>query len=349
MLKKLGGANGKRRPATVSLHFIPRTQSAGVDRPMEEPTKGRLQSEQQNAENSAKNYYIRTVGLIVLVGLILSIRMHDESRLVQELQDSGHAILFGILAVALLRDRKAGFRAYLLVGIITGLIGAATEGMQWIEGRDAEVVDVLRDELGAVAFLVIAWILNHRVGSINRAALGTGATLILIAIFWPAAITAAALAYRWHEFPVIEDFSSRLEMRFCSVGDARLEVISEGDKHLGRITFLPAEYSGFAISGPFPNWRMYRKLAFAVESRQPETVRLWLRIHDRKHNDQYSDRYNSELEIHPGTNLVQIPLDVVESAPKDREMDLGAIQAIGLFLIRPKRCLDLCVRGFRLE
>ena len=118
---------------------------------------------------------------------------------------------------------------------------------------------------------------------------------------------------------------------------------------MARIAFEPAEYSGWGIQGPFPDWSGHRELAFEVYSELSEPVRMTLRIHDRSHNQEYRDRYNREFVIQPGSTQIRVPLGQVKGAPAGRQMDLAAIDGIGMFIVRPERSFVLYFDGFRLE
>ena len=72
--------------------------------------------------------------IVVAVLLILSFRLADEPRLLQELEDSGHILLFGIVSLFMLRDRKARWKSYMLAGLATTGLGIGTELMQGVEG-----------------------------------------------------------------------------------------------------------------------------------------------------------------------------------------------------------------------
>ena len=118
---------------------------------------------------------------------------------------------------------------------------------------------------------------------------------------------------------------------------------------MARIAFEPADYSGWGIQGPFPDWSGRRALAFEVYSELSEPVRMTLRIHDRSHNQEYRDRYNMEFVIQPGVTQIRVPLGQVKGAPAGRQMDLAAIDGIGMFIVRPERSFVLYFDGFRLE
>jgi hypothetical protein len=297
-------------------------------------------------------YWTRCVFIVVAALLILSFRLADEPRLLQELEDSGHVLLFGIVSLFVLRDWKAGWKSYVLAGLATTALGIGTELVQWVEGGDADVYDVLRDGLGAAAFLGFAWTYYHRETNKWNLLIRLGAFLIVLGSFVTPCLTAVALAHRWEEFPAIADFGFSLESRFCSATNARFEVASppgQSRMHAVRVTFQPAPYSGFAVHGPWPDWTDHRELSFTVYSQLSEDVSLNLRIHDVEHDKRYQDRFNKELSIQPGLSKVSIPLTAVERAPKGRLMELRRIRTIGLFVIKRSESFDLYFSEFRLE
>jgi hypothetical protein len=297
-------------------------------------------------------YWTRCVFIVVAALLILSFRLADEPRLLQELEDSGHVLLFGIVSLFVLRDWKAGWKSYVAAGLLTISFGICTELMQGVEGGDAEVLDVVRDGLGAIAFLGCAWTFRHRETRKWNLLIRLGAFLMVLGSFVTPCLTVVALAHRWEEFPAIADFGSSLDSRFCSATNARFEIASplgQSQMHAVRVTFQPAPYSGFAVHGPWPDWTNHRELCFTVYSQLSEIVSLNLRIHDVGHDRRYQDRFNKELSIQPGLSKVSIPLTAVERAPTGRQMELRRIRTIGLFVMEPSNSFDLYFSGFRLE
>jgi hypothetical protein len=297
-------------------------------------------------------YRIRCLAAIAVVALSLSISFGNGSRLLQELQNAGHALLFGVVSVLFLTDRKAGKGLYLRAFLLTLAFGIATELMQWVEGRDAELMDVVRDGLGAAAFLGVTWTIYYRTTPGKNFLIRLVSVCALLGVFCPSLLTAAALMHRWRRFPVIQDFDTTISTRFCSPGKIHLDFVSapwNAEERAAQVTFEPALYSGFAIEGPWPNWAGHQDLTFTVYSALRQTVRLEIRIHDMHHNNEYSDRFNQELSIQPGLNAVEIPLIAVQSSLRGRQMDLGGIQAIGLFVVQSAKSFDLCFSRFQLE
>ena len=300
----------------------------------------------------------KIVLLVLALALLGSVTLRDETRLIQELENAAHAPVFGIASLILLSTLKGSRkRRTLLAWIGAVVLGAAVEGLQAVTGRDVEALDILRDGAGAASFLLAHWTLQN--GPATRALRWTLRALaagILILVFMPPALTGMAIATRYLRFPLIEDFESRWTQRLCSAGAVRFDVVEApggfqkaGGDRVARITFEPAQYSGWSISGPFPDWSGHRELAFEVYSELSEPVRMTLRIHDRWHNQAYRDRYNREFIIQPGVNQIRVPLGQVQGAPAGRRMDLAAIDGVGMFVVRPERSFVLYFDGFRLE
>jgi hypothetical protein len=300
----------------------------------------------------------KIVLLVIALAVLGSVTLRDDTRLTQELENAAHAPVFGIASLVLLSTLKGDRKMrYLLAWAGAVVLGAAVEGLQAVEGRDAETLDVLRDGAGAASFLLAHWTLQG--GSAARGLRWTLRTLaagVLVLVFTPPALTGAAIAARYVRFPLIEDFESRWTRRLCSAGAVRFDVVEApggfrkpGGNRVARIAFEPAEYSGWGIQGPFPDWSGHRELAFEVYSELPEPVRMTLRIHDRRHNQEYRDRYNMEFVIQPGITQIRVPLAQVKAAPAGRQMDLAAIDGIGMFIVRPERSFVLYFDGFRLE
>jgi hypothetical protein len=171
-------------------------------------------------------------------------------------------------------------------------------------------------------------------------------------------LTATAIAYLGRDaaYPRICGFEAAWEGKFVSAHEADLEKTQppEGwgrkpSDRVGHVVFRPGAYPGLSIGEPHPDWRGFEVLVFDVYSELPEPVELVLRIHDRDHNDNYWDRFNRTLVIHPGASRISIPLRDVQTAPRGREMDMSRICGLVLFADHPREPFDLCFDDFRLE
>ncbi len=311
-----------------------------------------MAGEEDSSRRFESAYWSRCIAAVVVVALVLSLPVRTDSRLVHELENSGHAVLFGIAAIVFLRRWRGGLWPYLLAGLVTIALGAATELMQWIEGGNADSLDVVRDGAGALAFLGFAWTLRRRDSILKHYLIRSGSIALILIVFLPPILTCAALAHRWLVFPVIADFRAKVENRFWSAGNREVDIVPapwQKDGRAARLLYGPAEHPGLAISGPWPDWSGYRELSFLVYSECPETVMLTLRIHDAQHNNKYEDRFNTRLEIHPGLNPIEVPLSAVREAPRGRQMDFRRIRSVFLFMSRPGRPFNLYFGAFTLR
>ena len=74
-----------------------------------------------------------------------------------------------------------------------------------------------------------------------------------------------------------------------------------------------------------------------------------VRIHDRTHDNRYSDRFNQRLLVQPGYNHFSLSTDNIARAPDRRVMDLTDIEAIGWFITRPKKNHSLYIDNIGLN
>jgi VanZ family protein len=279
----------------------------------------------------------------------------------EALLDAGHAPLFGVIALGLLRpcsrSRRAGFRRYALAWVGTLFLGAGTELAQLLCARDADVRDVARDVLGATAALLFASALRPATDGLIRwrwPRILAGLGLLGVA-FSPVAMLGLAYAERDAAFPRICDFDGGWFRRFAGVIDARMTVVGrrwecgpKGGEHVVEITLLPSDYPGFWIREPVADWSAFRTLEFEVYSDLSTDQELVLRIDDAGHNGRYEDRFDRTIVIRPGCNPVVVPLADVRAAPRGRAMDMTQIRHVGLFAVRPSVPMTLYLTSFRL-
>ena len=83
----------------------------------------------------------------------------------------------------------------------------------------------------------------------------------------------------------------------------------------------------------------------------PETapVDLVLRVHDRAHNQNHSDRFTRQFSIQPGENRFRVRLAEIEAAPAKRKMNMSQIAGVILYATDITRPLTLYLGALRLE
>jgi len=81
------------------------------------------------------------------------------------------------------------------------------------------------------------------------------------------------------------------------------------------------------------DWSSFKSLLMDVYIPEGQSRLLAIRVHDNQHNNQYSDRFNTSVQIEPGWNRIIIPLSKIRYAPKTRELNMQNIANLGVFFI----------------
>jgi len=277
--------------------------------------------------------------------------------------EAGHAPLFGLIALGLrallsgsrrMKGRRPPVDVWAFSGALA--IGAITELAQIPGPRDADLRDLARDGLGALAFLVVRATLSRRVPW-PRALLGWCLGLgLLVPVAWPVAVVGHAYHRRDRAFPMLASFDHPWERVFVSGGSARIERVrppegwtSTSGARVGRLELHPARYTGLQIVEPYPDWRGYQELVLDLYSGLSRPVTLHLRANDHRHDQTYADRFNLEWELEPGAHALRVPLSAVREGPVERRLDMAGIQNLTLFVVNPADTLVLHLDSIRLE
>lgn len=325
--------------------------------------------------NPTPTFKIRLVLLIVvafpLLALLFIPNVPQGTRLWGESLNSGHAILFGIIAAMVLWTGKASSRftsyalpkQYLLVGVGIQILGILTEFIQPLFHRDCEAGDMIRDGVGLTAFLCTLAAYNQfldgdkiELTRRTRNGLRTIAVLCLLGAFAPAGVWGLAYLYRGEQFPVLASYHSFLGRKFLLTPHASLRPIEPPSDWIERrpqdcaeLSFFPAEFPGLTIEEVSPDWHEYDSLAFDLFSKLPAPISLALRIDDHKHDYSFNDRYNLELTVAPGLNHVVVPMTAIERGPRRRRINLSSMARILLFAVNPKDTFSLYLSPVELK
>jgi hypothetical protein len=231
--------------------------------------------------------------------------------------------------------------------------------------REVSLADVARDLAGAAAFLLArtalvgVWVAHER----GLTAFGRAMVLVMAAVVFGAAlselaVTSAVYLARRQAFPTLFALDgSWWEHHLIVTGRTRVTPRQPpppgidglpGDT-LARVDLQPGLYPGLTFDEPYPDWRGYQRLTFAVVSDLDGPLGLALRVHDARHDQRFADRFNRRLTINPGVNRIEIPLDEIRLAPDARELDLGRVRGIVLFAYRLRQPVHFYLGPLRLE
>lgn len=120
-----------------------------------------------------------------------------------------------------------------------------------------------------------------------------------------------------------------------------------GKKSL-RLELFPSSYPGLSPALKHHDWRGYQALCFEVYNPTPGTVKLILRVDDKKEALEYTDRYNQGFLINPGANTLKIPLDSLTASGTNRPLALKNIYRFLIFMSHIDRNHVLYLDYFRL-
>jgi VanZ family protein len=310
-----------------------------------------------------------TIGIILFT--VVYVDLPGQSMLWAEVQDAGHALIMGALAIAvliLLRQvlptrNGSQLLPYVIALGLSALAGAGTEIAQSFLQRDAQIADFARDCLGAASFLLMYYSFDARVPWLRKRTEVTIKSLLRIASLVLFSTTLVSLtecgsAYisRNRAFPEIADFGASWIYRFATVQDADINRIRVpagwsyvSSNEVARLDLHTGEYPGISIEEPYPDWTGKSYICLEVYSEMTDTTSLGLRIDDVHHNYADDDRYTCRLTLAPGLNRWRVSLDSVREAPATRQMDMSAIRRIILFGHNSSRPLTLYLIRFYLE
>lgn len=294
----------------------------------------------------------------------------ENTFLLSAIKNAGHAPLFGILSLVMfglsthLLGRCVPRRDlhYLIAFVSTCMIGAFSEFIQISGPRDADIMDIIRDVIGAVSFLAILMTFDSgtvstlkRIGGKTISLIRLIAILLFLTAFIDVMLLGVASLHRYHVFPQICGFETYWENRFLETETADLTITAPpprwndaGGAHVGKLTFPRADFPHIFIE-PYPDWSDYEFLNVKIYSEEDTSLALTLRIDDSQPNSAFEDRFRRQIIINPGMNEIHIPLNMVQNAPPARKMDMTSIHLIYLIAIRPRAPFVIYIDDFRLS
>ena len=102
---------------------------------------------------------------------------------------------------------------------------------------------------------------------------------------------------------------------FTGVKGGGEEANITSDIRLPCLTLQPAKYPGVSFIELHPGWSAYDMLILVVYVTEAEPIKMVIRIHDRRHNQAYSDRFNRAVMVEQGENVFRIHLVDIKRAP----------------------------------
>lgn len=309
-----------------------------------------------------RDFVYNTLIICALLACMLTLLLYDfrgsESLIIKESLNLGHLPLFGIFSLIVLwilngRVWPALYTRHYAISFATAFIfGIVTEYLQGLTpDRNFEVLDIARDAIGSLCFLLLAYPspdssrhLFRRIKILSLSVFFLAATPLYLALFEDWQIN--------REFPIIDSFETISGTNRWETHGSSIETSGVHSTHGSRsmeVHFRPGMYPGVSLNRLHGDWSGYDMLSFDVFLDGDKPMSITVRIHDAVHNYTFEDRYNRTYKIFPGANCISIDLSEVKNAPRSRIMDMKKIANISVFSFRLSDDRTLFFDNIKLE
>lgn len=252
------------------------------------------------------------------------------------------------------------YSRYWLAAMVGALVSGGVELLQIWGPGEASIADFLRDLAGLLGGLLLAFSYDARLRprrSMRFRRLVRAAAL---------AVVGAALAFtaqgvrrtfqRLDRLPMLCDFETPWDSELFDVdgfGKLTREASPSGFRnasgHVGKFVFALGETSEFEFRVLSSDWSNHQSLNFDIFSERSSPVTLELRVHDRHHKNRFTDRFNTTIQIAPGSATVSISMNDIEHGPVGRLMDMKAIHRVIIFMNKPSSSQTIYLDNLRLR
>ena len=275
---------------------------------------------------------------------VMYVELPGRPLVLHSVQKLGHPVVFGLVTIALFSIRRqrrpgAGLAGdYLPTFALAMLLGFATELSQVVTHRDPAMRDVALDARGILCALALLLSFDPRLANARqpgrvRQFLRVLVGLIALTTLAPLAWVSSAYVSRALTVPVLFAPRSELDLLLVSLTDTSPELAKlpsafaiRPDEKALRIPLTSRPYAGVSLDEPAPDWRGYRTLRMEVINPTRSELPLHIRIQDRLHDGNLTDRFEGTQLLPPATRrTIEIPLRDIASAPKSRRLDLEQI------------------------
>lgn len=247
------------------------------------------------------------------------------------LWDLGHIAFFAVLIfVAHFFVNLQRPRVWLLITLCVFLIGVAIEWAQNFLGRDACWQDVWRNLVGV--WLGLFW---GQKPTLYVWRLRVLSLLLVMPNLWPMGEALWLQFYTARQFPLLTSFENKWDLERAH-GRVFLSKEQHADGESSLKVILDNEaYSGTGIHYLLGDWRDHEYLAMELFNPDLLPLNMVVRITDKQHDrgkHDYDDRFNMPIMLQTGWNKIRIPLTDIAQAPRNRQLNMGEINRIDVFV-----------------
>lgn len=265
----------------------------------------------------------------------------------------GHIIFFAMLMLLIQSFKPlAHWRQWLLVTIIAVAVGSVIEFAQHFVGRNSSVGDVLHNVFGVWLGLFwgqkptrLIWLLRFI------------SVLLITPILWLVGDSGIALLTMRNQFPQLNSFESRHELQQLHASTAQVKIHQTQQFHThgisaAQIALGTHPYSGVNLLVGYGDWGGYAVLLMDLYNPDSEPLELVVRISDYAHDRggyRFNDRFNRRIVLIKGWNQVQIDLNDVRTAPRNRFMQMNNINNMTIFAAQLPQIRNFYLDNIRLQ
>ncbi|WP_100658583.1 hypothetical protein [Alteromonas flava] len=257
------------------------------------------------------------------------------SPFINALHNGAHIGVFFVVGWALLPLFHARIRTRIAILVVATLVGSLLiEGIQEAVGRAFQWIDIYRNFIGlglGIALRARLYVVEKHKKTIANLALVCLSVIFLIdrATFIKLAV---GQVYFSLNAPVLAEFDYAFEQANWRTFATAKHI------HQGELIVTVNEdrsYAGVAFTDFPANWNEYSGLVVEVDNPNSANISLTVKITDRQHDvgvHHYDERYNGHWSLPPGRSTLEIPIADIQSGPKHRLLNIGAINRIDFFL-----------------
>lgn len=256
----------------------------------------------------------------------------------QNIWNFGHIIFFAIVMLLIQEFKPLPYwRQWLIVTLIAVFLGCSIEFIQSFIGRSASIDDILHNLFGVWLGLFWGQKPTRQVWMLRVVSL-----LFVSPALWLIVDSGIANLVMRYQFPQVSSFESRYELQQLQLNKAQVKIrqdsliYSHGKQSL-HVELDTHKYAGLSILGPYGDWGKYKSITMDFYNPDVEPLALVIRISDLQHDrgdNRYNDRFNRSFVLVSGWNHLQVNVDDVRSAPKNRAMVMDEISNLTIFALQ---------------
>lgn len=277
----------------------------------------------------------------------------SSSVLLKNAWNFGHIIFFAMFMLLIQSFKPLiGWRQWLLVTLVAVAVGSLIEFIQHFVGRNSSADDVLHNLFGVWLGLFWGQKPTRPVWLLRFISL-----LLVVLPLWLVIDSGVANIVMRNQFPLINSFESRYELQQVQANPNALKTRHASSWHTHgehglEVMLGTKKYTGLSLIGPYGDWSHYRFLVMDFYNPDKEPLELVLRIsdflHDRGTNN-FNDRFNRSILLMQGWNQVQVELNDVRVAPRNRVMQMNQISGMTIFAVQLSKPREFYWDNIRLQ